>query len=286
MASIVVAGDTSGTVTLAAPAVSGTTTLTLPTTTGTVLASNSATTLNSGASAMSLQTNATTAVTVDTSQNVGIGTTSPLSKLHVGAGSDSPIIAATTIYASNNGSTSITVRDSTNNVESYIGSYSTGTFVGSASNHPVIFTTNNTERMRIDTNGIITTPYQPAFHANCNGTTQLSGTKLLFQTVATNIGSSYNSSTSTFTAPVAGTYYIYGATMANTGTGRLYWRFAKNGSFFQVSQAGGDSTNYGEWFGSMTVTLAASDSIFMYLDSGTPYGGNSNEQYFGGYLLG
>jgi len=68
MASIVVAGDTSGTVTLTAPAVSGTTTLTLPTTTGTVLASNSATTLNSGASAMTLQTNGTTALTIDTSQ--------------------------------------------------------------------------------------------------------------------------------------------------------------------------------------------------------------------------
>jgi hypothetical protein len=83
MASIVVAGDTSGTVTLAAPAVAGTTTLTLPTTTGTVVASNSATTLNSGASAMTLQTNGTTAVTIDTSQNVGIGTTSPAQKLDV-----------------------------------------------------------------------------------------------------------------------------------------------------------------------------------------------------------
>jgi len=37
LASIVVAGDTSGTVTLAAPAVSGTTTLTLPTTSGTLV---------------------------------------------------------------------------------------------------------------------------------------------------------------------------------------------------------------------------------------------------------
>jgi hypothetical protein len=37
MASIVVAGDTSGTVTLTAPAVSGTTTLTLPTTSGTIV---------------------------------------------------------------------------------------------------------------------------------------------------------------------------------------------------------------------------------------------------------
>jgi len=37
MSSVVIAGDTSGTVTLSAPAVSGTTTLTLPATTGTVL---------------------------------------------------------------------------------------------------------------------------------------------------------------------------------------------------------------------------------------------------------
>lgn len=39
MSSVIIAGDTSGTVTLAAPAVSGTTTLTLPTTSGTVLTS-------------------------------------------------------------------------------------------------------------------------------------------------------------------------------------------------------------------------------------------------------
>jgi hypothetical protein len=37
MSSVVIAGDTSGTITLAAPAVAGTTTLTLPATTGTVL---------------------------------------------------------------------------------------------------------------------------------------------------------------------------------------------------------------------------------------------------------
>jgi len=41
MASIVVAGDTSGTVTLAAPATAGTTTLTLPTVNGTVLTTGS-----------------------------------------------------------------------------------------------------------------------------------------------------------------------------------------------------------------------------------------------------
>ena len=41
MSSVVIAGDTSGTVTLAAPAVSGTTTLTLPSTSGTIVTSAS-----------------------------------------------------------------------------------------------------------------------------------------------------------------------------------------------------------------------------------------------------
>ena len=48
MSSVVIAGDTSGTVTLAAPAVSGTTTLTLPATTGTVLTSGTAVTVAQG----------------------------------------------------------------------------------------------------------------------------------------------------------------------------------------------------------------------------------------------
>lgn len=48
MASIVVAGDTSGTVTLSAPATAGTTTLTLPTTSGTVLTSASTITPSAG----------------------------------------------------------------------------------------------------------------------------------------------------------------------------------------------------------------------------------------------
>jgi hypothetical protein len=49
MASVVIAGDTSGTVTLAAPATAGTTTLTLPTVNGTVLTTGSSTGVNASA---------------------------------------------------------------------------------------------------------------------------------------------------------------------------------------------------------------------------------------------
>jgi hypothetical protein len=48
MSSVVIAGDTSGTITLAAPAVSGTTTITLPATSGTLLQSGTAVTAAQG----------------------------------------------------------------------------------------------------------------------------------------------------------------------------------------------------------------------------------------------
>jgi hypothetical protein len=71
MSAVVIAGDTSGTVTLDAPAVAGTTVLTLPATSGTVL------TQNPSAPADSLVVNA--------SGNVGIGTSSPSARLDVSA---------------------------------------------------------------------------------------------------------------------------------------------------------------------------------------------------------
>jgi hypothetical protein len=115
MASIVVAGDTSGTVTLAAPAVSGTTTLTLPTANGTLVTTASGQTLTSptisGVSTFAAGTAAAPAITttgdtntgiffpaadtiafaeggteamrLDSSGNVGIGTTSPTAGLNV-----------------------------------------------------------------------------------------------------------------------------------------------------------------------------------------------------------
>jgi hypothetical protein len=69
MASIVVAGDTSGTVTLTAPLVAGTTTLTLPTVNGTVLTSASSVARSQLPAGSVLQV-------VQTSRNTTISTTS------------------------------------------------------------------------------------------------------------------------------------------------------------------------------------------------------------------
>ena len=86
-----ISGSTSGTTTLQATAVAGTTTITLPAATDTLVGRATTDTLtnktlttpvisslsSASATALTLQSAGTTAVTIDTSQNVGIGTTSP-----------------------------------------------------------------------------------------------------------------------------------------------------------------------------------------------------------------
>ena len=102
---------------------------------------------------LQLQTNSgTTAVTIDTSQNVGIGTAIPNSRLHVSSG-------AVTVT----GASSTTARINMFNNAATTGGlllgqgYASGTdntgYIFNVSNAPVVFGTNDTERMRIDSSG-------------------------------------------------------------------------------------------------------------------------------------
>jgi hypothetical protein len=109
---------------------------------------------------LNLQTASTTAVTVDASQNVGIGTTSPASKLQVGATTDSSNVAKVAVSGSGIGYLGI---DSTGTSGSYLVTNNSGSTANgivtaasgilSQSAQPFIFTTNSTERMRIDSSG-------------------------------------------------------------------------------------------------------------------------------------
>jgi hypothetical protein len=98
---------------------------------------------NSGA--LALQTNnGTTAVTIDTSQNVGIGTTSPgaNNKLHV----------------SSAGTTRLYVENTANSVGVRLQTLSNAGLLQTDTNHPLTFATNNgAEAMRIATSGLVST---------------------------------------------------------------------------------------------------------------------------------
>jgi trimeric autotransporter adhesin len=83
--------------------------------------------------------NGTTAVTIDTSQNVGIGTTTPTKKVD--------------IFNSGTTSTDLIIRNGTVGLLSFVDSGAG--YTGTSTNHPLLFTTNSAERMRIDSAGAL-----------------------------------------------------------------------------------------------------------------------------------
>lgn len=133
MSSVVISGNTSGTVTLFAPDVSGNTTLTLPTSNGTVLTQNSSAPANS--------------LVVDASGNVGIGTSSPSSRLNV---TGTSVVA--NIESTNN-----------NNVMALLFNGTVGGYLGANGTNLIFSSNNGTERLRLDTDGV--------FYQNCTGVT-------------------------------------------------------------------------------------------------------------------
>ncbi len=95
-------------------------------------------------------------LTVLGSGNVGIAKATPQTLLHVGGGSDNPSLASgdgTAVYISNNGTTNLEVRDSTNNVELRMTAASTGGIFGTYTNNSLTLRTNDNDRIFIDADG-------------------------------------------------------------------------------------------------------------------------------------
>jgi len=86
-----------------------------------------------------------------------------------------------------------------------------------------------TERMRIDSAGRVTMPYQPAFHVGCNNGTMASNSDIVWDIVKTNNGGHYSSSTGRFTAPVTGVYH-FGLFVMSLGVGTVDVALRKNGA--------------------------------------------------------
>ena len=178
---------------------------------------------------LNIQTNETTAITVDASQNVGIGTASPVSKLNVNGGS-------VTLAETNTGAYNIDFQSRTASTNARIQYDQLTNTTGQ-----LLFYTNGgslTERMRIDSSGNLLV-----------GTTSTSettgvGLKMLYSTVNPEFATVQN------TANANATYVYYNTNATNNGY-RFY--VTANGG---VNNFSGNNTNLSDKRTKTNITLA------------------------------
>ena len=236
---------------------------------------------------------------IDSSGNVSIGSsnTSPSGKLHVDSGLAHNACYITTGASGGTGyDASLNILGGANNSEM---SLNMG-IVSDADRDRIktyqanmIFTTNNVDRMTIDSSGRIRMPYQPAFCvANSPGTYPVAGifgksdnpTAGSSYTLHVNQGSHFSTSTGRFTAPTSGVYYFsFSAMFDNNTSTSPGFDFKVNGS----SAYGGEglssgTASYEQLAGSILLTLSANDYVELSIR-----GSRIHQRYgsFEGFLL-
>jgi len=150
--------------------------------------------------------------------------------------------------------------------------------------------------MKIDSNGYVTTPLRPYFHATGSGTQSWSGTSayqtVQFNTVWENLGSHYDTSSYTFTVPVAGAYFFWysftNQTDSSTGPEAYIVYTPSGGSASYRASAISYAPYYTTVSNNAVINCAKDSTVLVKLlnNNNTSFTIGVNRSTFGGYLIG
>lgn len=160
-----------------------------------------------------------------------------------------------------------------------------------------VYNSSFVDGLRVDQSGRVTMPYQPAFLAHKTDSQNLLLNDIItFTSVQLNTGGHYSTSTSRFTAPVAGNYMVGFSVGANSISGDYFYvGLFKNGTTFNHALNGnGCMGNYLTIHHSVIVPMAAGDYLYVRQDSSLSAGayrktfqnGSEEQTNFWAYLIG
>jgi len=228
---------------------------------------------------MRFETSGSEKMRIESDGKVGIGTSNPESTLDLTKTTD----AAERAIRVQNSSATLFVGVEGSSGNRFSGSSTDNGFIGTTSNDGLELATNNNVRMRIDSSGRITKPYQPSFTAWVTSySATFSNTVIIFDSTRHNNGSHYNTSNGRFTAPVNG-YYFFAYNVQKSGSGSIEVQFQKNGTKQNDSYVSKtDDGNGMHTANSVIWYLSSGDYVDVKCSVGTAYG---DYTHFTGHLL-